>query len=583
MFLVLACGGAAAATGEPLVYEQGIERVRQLSAAGRYSEAEMLLERLSQRYPGNPELEAFSGRLAAWQKRFDLAIQAFQRSLRLRPSEEVAGELARVTDLQELQRATEQVEAGNLQHATVLLGELCHQGRERYESCRRLGAAQLRLGQISQARQTFQELCSHYPDDMDMLLLFARSLAEEQGATAALNQLSEWRGEVTADLLHLKGQLYGRLLRWDEAVTFLQLAAAKRPSATLQEELAQAKIRLALLDAARRKKSGDLEGAESAWRALYESGQETYESGLAVGRLMLERRQYAKAAKQFEAMSGQYPLDAGLRQLWFEALIRQGDLVQARRVLGQLASQERRALEAERADLMYALYRNNLRLGGGLAGFSNGTPREASLGAAITQQVSQVTGVLQGGWVERYGQHDTQLGLDLYLPLDPSTRRRLMLGGAISPASSFLPRTACAAEISQGLGEWDFSLGFSRLAFTSDTAHLIIPAATWFLPQGWSLSERLYLVVDTGGFTTLTTVSWEPNHQYKGSVALTLGEAGERAGAAEDLQRYFTAGGRLTGEYRVTMSVSFGGELLFEYRDGLYTKVGGGLFGRYWW
>lgn len=208
LMIVCTAGGGMAA---PLAYEQAIDHVRQLGAEGRYAEAEAILERLEQSYPDNPEVAAFQGRLALWQKRYAMAAQYVRRSLALRHDEELVRLLEQIEVRQQLAFVDSWLALGETSRALETLVQLCNQEREPYESCRRLGLLQLRLNQAGAAYTTLHRLQSRYPNDGDIALMALRALGANGGHAAALEQLQglplDWQQRPDAVALREELQL----------------------------------------------------------------------------------------------------------------------------------------------------------------------------------------------------------------------------------------------------------------------------------------------------------------------------------------------------------------------------------------
>lgn len=482
---------ASHAAEVPLDYEQAIARVRQLSGEGRYAEAEMVLRQLEQHYPNNPEVAAFIGRLAAWQKQYDTAFVYLRCSLAQRHDHELSRLLERVETFMQLEQATSWERAGETSRALVVLEQLCSQRREPYESCRRLGLLQLKSGEADAAYRTFSRLRSQYADDSDLVLMSIRSLGASGRQADALEQL----GELPAD--------------WQR----------RSDSVALRDELV----------------------------------------------LAMERMRRQKQQQELEQ------------------LLLAGDLNGARSFFESLVQQEQVDLELAEPALPYRLRQQNVRLGMLFADDSRGMPLEKQLDLALTYRMPGLTTVLQGGWVSRYGEHDAQLGGELYINLSEDRRRTLMLAGFFAPSASFLPHYALKAELGQAVGRWELALGGTRLAFADEAVHLVTPRLSWYLPNGWSLAEQLHVVVENGTVSSHTSVMWQPTYRVSSKLGVTIGETGERLGDARDLERFFTIGGRVESEYRVTPLVSMGAEFFYENRERLYEKTGGGLFIRRWW
>lgn len=246
----------------------------------------------------------------------------------------------------------------------------------------------------------------------------------------------------------------------------------------------------------------------------------------------------------------------------------------------------RKELEhAEKAGSLaqYRLRQNNLRIEGGIFAFSGDRPNEQDLAVTLTRHIGRLTAVVSGSQVRRFGLTDTQGGIEIYTPLGAHSPRSGHLAVTASPGASFLPRYTVGGEFYQGWSGMEGSLGFSRLGFSNSPANILIPGVTFYPTGTISVNERIYLVLDNGAVTSLTTLTWKPDPLFCAAYAVGVGSAAERFTSNVDLTRYFTLTNRVTSEYRITPTVSFGGELSHEYRRGLYTRTGATLFGRYWW
>lgn len=208
--ILMACA-VSDATEIPLSYEQAVAHVRQLSSQGRYTEAETVLRKLEQNYPDNPEVAAFLGRLKAWQKQYEASFVYLRLSLAQRRDPELASLLAQVETFLQLERIASWELAGETSRAVDALKQLCSQEREPYESCRRLGLLQLKMGEAEAAYQTLSQLRSRYSDDSDIALMTIRALGASSGYTNALARLDElptnWQQRPDAVELRRKLQL----------------------------------------------------------------------------------------------------------------------------------------------------------------------------------------------------------------------------------------------------------------------------------------------------------------------------------------------------------------------------------------
>lgn len=344
-----------------------------------------------------------------------------------------------------------------------------------------------------------------------------------------------------------------------------------------------------LVQAQRQAASGDYPAAEQTLRQLAASYPENPEIQAALGRIRLWQHDYAGALLLFR-QSLSVKDDPSIRQEFVKAevslienLIQNGEVAQAHKLYDSLTPPEKVGLSDLRLDLPFRILRNSLKLEGGIFTFSGDRPDERDLSVTLTQRIGSITGVLSGTQIRRFGLTDTQAGLELHSALGTRPARSGYLSATFSPGSSFLPRYTVGGEYYQGWRGVEGSLGFSHLSFSDSSVNILIPGVTLYPAETISLNERIYLVLDNGATTALTTLSWKPDYRFSGAYAIGIGTAAEHFTTGDVLTRYFTITNRVTGEYRITPKVSFGGELSHEYRRGLYTQTGATLFGRYWW
>jgi YaiO family outer membrane protein len=366
-------------------------------------------------------------------------------------------------------------------------------------------------------------------------------------------------------------------------VAFLLSSVHQEPAMAAQgysEGLNQARLQAA---------TGDYPAAEQTLRLLTESFPDNPEILAALGRIRLWQQDFAGAVHLFRQSLSVENDPSVLQELvkaeisFLENLLQNGEVQGAHKLFTSLSPSEKTGLSRERPDLPFRIVRNSLKLEGGVFAFSGDRQDERDLAVTLIQRIGTITGVLSGTQVRRFGLTDTQAGLELHSALGTRPARSGYLAATFSPDASFLPRYTVGGEYYQGWRGMEGSLGFSRLSFSDSDVNILIPGVTLYPAETISLNERLYLVLDNGAITALTTLNWKPDYRFSGAYAIGIGSAAERFTSSEDLTRYFTLTNRVTGEYRITPTISFGGELSHEYRRGLYTRTGATLFGRYWW
>lgn len=598
-----------------LAYESGHRLGQLYLRTGQPAQAREVYLRLVRAYPSEADFAVLAAQAAAdsgdgetalkelsamprpWQERSDVlmlkvrlltgngnleeASKLLETSPQAAASPDLAAAKLRLGTLLILRQADSLNSSGRSGDAEVLLRPLWDVGTARYEAGIRLGRIYLARPDYEKAGSIYRSLSSEYPDEPD----FKRQLVDVLAAKGETDQALEILNRLPADpdrearrgmLLFRKGSL-------TEAAQALRSSLAGQESPEARKKLAEIETALLLKRADALAKEGDAGGAAAIWQELESSGRDTYTAGYRLGAAALSRRDYSDARRRFAVLSSRFPHDRDFRYLHIESLILNKEEQEAGRIIESLSTEDAARLAGDRPDLLYRIRRNNFRLMAGEYRYSGKLPSEQNLAATVTQKIGRVTGVISGSRINRFGLTDHQVGLELHAGLGELAGRSGYLAATFSPDPSFSSRYTIGGEYSQPLGVVDASFGFFRMSFSKSDAHILIPGITAYPAENVSLSERVYYVADSGALTALTTLSWEPDHRFRSSLSIGLGNAAERITSTEDTTRYFTFTGRLSGEYRLTPATSLGGEFGYEYRQGLYSRTGASLFARYWW
>ncbi len=522
-------------------------KVRLLTAAGRINDAAILIE-ASPKTPSTPDLTIARSRL---------------------------------TNLVKLQEADALTAAGKHGDAEKLLKSLWLESSARYETGTRLGRVYFALADYENAYVFYRILSAEYPQEADFKRLTIDVLAAKGDTDQALELLRTLPSSAETEAL--RGRLLYRQGNLAEALQSFRASLAAQESLDVRNELNKAETAFLLSYADTLAKNGDKAGAIDIWLDLEKSARDTYTAGYRLGMAAISRRDYPDACRIFAGLTRRYPEDKDFRYLYIESLILNKEEAAAKLLIESMSEVERIKLADDRPDLLYRVRRNNFRLYGGAYQYSRGLPTEQNIGVTLTQKIEQITGVLSANRITRFGLTDTQVGLELHSGLGKQNGRSGYLAATFSPDPSFSSRYSIGGEYSQPVKGIEGSIGLFRLSFRNSDAHILIPGVTIYPAETLSLNERIYFVIDTGAITSLTTLGWEPDHRFRSSFSIGVGNAAERLSSSQDTSRYFTFTSRLSGEYRLSPAISIGSELGYEYRQGLYSRSGATLFARYWW
>lgn len=233
-------------------------------------------------------------------------------------------------------------------------------------------------------------------------------------------------------------------------------------------------------------------------------------------------------------------------------------------------------------------YRDYAKIGYGHYSYTKNQPDERDLLFEIAKPFGNQTLVLRVEPINRFGFHDTPLSAELYSPLWQRAWGYIAAQGTINP--HFSPNYSFVGEVAQGLGglhaslaPFEVSFGYRRLNYKQDDIDLLMPGLTIFLPFNLWLTEKIYLIPNTGAVTLSSQLTWRPTDRLQFFASGSFGTSGERIVAAQD----FTRVGSHTIQGGVTFPVTgrFSAEAsgYYEDRGFLYIRRGGNLSLIYHW
>lgn len=544
----------------------------------------------------DPELLALRGRSLMRLQRFAEAAASFRSSLALADDAQVRleAERAEVADL--LERADRLTAQGDLGQATTLLRGAFEGGRDRYGTGLRLASLYTKAGEKQEAARVYLSLKNAYPNDRELALLYARSLAHMGQREQALGLLDELEkeGEYAQ-----AASLRGRILFWqgryrDAGAEYERAVRLGADAAGLAPERSEVQ---AALDYQRLKmlvEARDYQAAEPLMeRMAAAEGPYRREARLLKLKLLITRKRTDEAVALGSELQASYPNDPEVSALYAESLILAGEGGKARALLEGLTGTAEASLRRDREDLFYRARRNWFKAYGSGYGYSDGYRSEKGAGVAASRRFRRFTGVAGASETSRFGETDTQLTMDLYFVKRPQDKFYGSLSLSVSPGASFLPKYSFGGEIIRPLGSFELSAAYNRLNFSGDSsvlpgfgtgADVLSAALLYYVPStAISLGERVYFSPENGTVTSVTTVRWDPGVRLSAFASAGIGNSAESPSDKADLLRYSTFSLRGGAEYRFAPSYSVGAEASSESRSGLYDRKGASVFVKYWW
>jgi YaiO family outer membrane protein len=233
-------------------------------------------------------------------------------------------------------------------------------------------------------------------------------------------------------------------------------------------------------------------------------------------------------------------------------------------------------------------YRDYAKIGYGHYSYTKNQPDERDLLFEIAKPFGNQTLVVRAEPINRFGSHDTPLSAELYSPLWQRAWGYVAAQGTINP--HFSPNYSFVGEVAQGLGglhpslaPFEVSFGYRRLNYKHDDIDLLMPGLTIFLPFNLWLTEKVYMIPNTGAVTLASQLTWRPTERVQLFASGSFGTSGERIVAAQD----FTRVGSRTIQGGVTFPINerFSAETsgYYEDRGFLYVRRGGNFNLIYHW
>ena len=233
-------------------------------------------------------------------------------------------------------------------------------------------------------------------------------------------------------------------------------------------------------------------------------------------------------------------------------------------------------------------YRDYAKIGYGHYAYTKNQPDERDLLFELAKPLGNQTLVLRVEPINRFGFHDTPMSAELYSPL--WSRAWGYIAGQATVNPHFSPNYSFVGEVAQGLGglhsslaPFEVSFGYRRLNYKQDDIDLLMPGLTIFLPFNLWLTEKVYLIPNTGAVTLASQLTWRPADRLQFFASGSFGTSGERIVAAQD----FTRVGSRTIQGGVTFPINerFSAETsgYYEDRGFLYVRRGGNFNLIYHW
>lgn len=552
------------------VYREGLQQytendelrsalARVLSWQGAQAEATMLYREVLARHPEDQDIRVALARVLSWQKQFDEAHQLYDQVLQAEPKHvEARRGLAELAHWQ-----------GHQADALVRYEALVAETHDP-EIEEQLNAVKSELLAASQQSGVGTALPTTPTQDTG-----------SRATTAALERASKF--EVSKQYREAAG-LYREVLTQHPDNDDVRSALAR----VLSRQGAQPEATMLYREVlARHPEDQDIRVALArvlSWQKQFDEAHQLYDQVLQTEPKHVEARRGLAEVAHWQ----------GHRS---EALVRYEALVaethdpaieqQLRAVKSELLVSPRAAVGQGLTGLRLP-YRDYAKIGYGHYSYTKNQPDERDLLFEIAKPIGDQTLVLRAEPINRFGFHDTPVSAELYSPLWQRAWGYVAAQGTVNP--KFAPNYSFVGEVAQGLGglhaslaPLEVSFGYRRLNYKKDDIDLLMPGLTIFLPFNVWLTEKIYLIPQTGAITLSSQLTWRPTDRLQFFASGSFGTSGERIVAEQDFTR---VGSRtLQGGMTFPITERFSAEAsgYYEDRGFLYVRRGGNLSLIYHW
>lgn len=584
-----------ARTADPVPADgrSAMERGRRLETMRQYVEAASVYREGLQQFHENDELRAALARILSWQGAHVEASTLYREVLTHHPEDQdIRVALAQVLSWQK-----------QFDEAHRLYEQVLEADPEQIEARRGLAEVAHWQGNRSEALQRYEALLAetHDPQVEEQLnAMKAELLADSKPPRVAMSAPTASTQEVEARAITSAME---RATRFEVAKQYREAEAVYRE--VLQQYPGNDEIRSALA----RVLSWQGAHAEAAtlYREVLAHHPEDRDIRVALAQVLSWQKQFDDAHRLYEQVLEADPKQIEARRGLAEVAHWRGNRSEAlQRYEALLAEtqdpdieQRLRAVKSEllvspRAAVGQGLtglrlpYRDYAKIGYGHYSYTKNQPDERDLLFEMAKPFGNQTLVLRAEPINRFGFHDTPVSAELYSPLWQRAWGYIAAQGTINP--HFSPNYSFAGEVAQGLGglhaslaPFEVSFGYRRLNYRQDDIDLLMPGVTIFLPFNLWLTEKVYLIPNTGAVTLSSQLTWRPTDRLQFFASGSFGTSGERIVAAQD----FTRVGSRTIQGGVTFPITerFSAEAsgYYEDRGFLYIRRGGNLSLIYHW
>ncbi|HNV26576.1 MAG: tetratricopeptide repeat protein [Nitrospira sp.] len=579
-------------TSEPTDGSQVLERGRRLETMRQPEDALAVYREGLRQFPEHDELRTAMARLLSWQGAHAEAVELYRDALARHPKDQdIRVALAQVLSWQK------QFDEADRLYQDVLLAQ-----PTQTEARRGLAEVAHWRGDRSDALQRYEALLAETHDpDMEERVRAIRS--EMQTAAEPAAEQSAAGSSTPEEGLRAVASAMERATRFEVAKQYREAEGVYREA--LQQHPENDEIRSALARVL--SWQGSHGEATTLYRDVLGRHPEDQDIRVALAQVLAWQKQFDEADRLYRDVLLAEPTQMEARRGLAEVAHWRGDRSDALQRYEALLAETHdpsiaQRIEAVKSELLVSPraavgqgltglrlpYRDYAKIGYGHYSYTKNQPDERDLLFEVAKPLGNQTLVLRVEPINRFGFHDTPVSAELYSPLWRRAWGYVAAQGTVNP--NFSPNYSVMGEVAQGLGglhaslaPFELSFGYRRLNYKQDDIDLLMPGLTVFLPFNLWLTEKIYLIPNTGAITLSSQLTWRPTERVQVFASGSFGTSGERIVAAQD----FTRVGSRTIQAGITFPINerFSAETSAYYEDRgfLYVRRGGNFSVIYHW
>ena len=126
-----------------------------------------------------------------------------------------------------------------------------------------------------------------------------------------------------------------------------------------------------------------------------------------------------------------------------------------------------------------------------------------------------------------------------------------------------MPQFGGGAHLYKGIAAFELGFGYEYSHYSTTDVHMFIPEYSYYFLQGFTWTQKLYLVPASSSYALVSQLGYESNCHYKLQGEYTWANSNERIENIDAFQNAKNHAIRLSGEYRLKPEWAVGTALTY--------------------